>query len=195
MKKFMMGIVTVLMIVAAGVLVPINGASVYERLTAPSPNDTFSVGEIKRVGELSVLSVKYSENQTIDNGKNFISKVPFGKSKVVVNITGTIKIGFDFRDLKIKKSDNNFAVAMPEMKVLSNERKDFTVVSDQSGLFSNISHEELMKAINKKFDKNEYAEKVLKENAGSAQQSAEALIKSQIQGFDPKAKITFTTDK
>lgn len=69
MKKFMMGIVTVRMIVAAGVLVPINGASVYERLTAPSPNDTFSVGEIKRVGELSVLSVKYSENQTIDNGK------------------------------------------------------------------------------------------------------------------------------
>ncbi|MBJ7694787.1 hypothetical protein C6P08_04850 [Weissella confusa] len=195
MKKFMMGIVAMLMIIAAGVLVPINGASVYQRLTAPSPNDTFSVGEIKRVGELSVLSVKYSENQTIDNANDFISKVPFGKSKVVVNITGTIKIGFDFRDLKIKQSENNFAVSMPEMKVLSNERKDFTIVSDQNGLFSNISHEKLMKAINKKFDKNEYADKVLKENTASAQQSAEALIKAQIQGFDPKANVTFTTGK
>lgn len=195
MKKFMMGLVAMLMIVVAGVLVPINGDSVYERLTASSSNDAFSFGDIKEIGEMNVLSVNYSEIQTIDNSDSGLSKIPFGKSKVLIKVPGTIKIGFDFADLKISKSGDDFKVSVPEMKVTSNERQKFVVLSDQESLFAKISHEKLLNPINKKFDKNEYAKKVLKNNHAAAQKSAETLIKSHIEGFDPKANITFTTDK
>ncbi|MCL2558493.1 MAG: DUF4230 domain-containing protein, partial [Treponema sp.] len=89
--------------------------------------------------EFSSLVYHYSAVIThCDVGKLFNIPIPLTKKSAIYTIDGTIKLGFDAREIEARDDGYNITLVMPKIKILSNitHPKTFSLYDERTSLFS-----------------------------------------------------------
>jgi hypothetical protein len=160
-------------------------------------NITSTVKEILPISEYASLVYQYSDVVThSDVNKLFNINIPFTEKKAIYTVEGTIKLGFNGKNIKIGNSYNKIIVYMPKIEILSHEiyPETFKLYDERSGIFNRYGLKDA-NAI-QITQKNEQVAKVYK-NPGlftqareSAQEQFNALL-GNIPDIKDKYKIVF----
>ncbi|MDR0316798.1 MAG: DUF4230 domain-containing protein [Treponema sp.] len=103
-------------------------------------NITSTIKEILPVSEFACLVYHYRDVVKHKDKEKILSwlTAPFTGKKAIYTIDGTVKLGFNGKEIKIKTSYNNIVVYMPKITILSHEMhpETFELYDEQTGLFS-----------------------------------------------------------
>ena len=104
---------------------------------------TSTVEEILPISEYAALVYHYSDVIThSDVHKLFGKDVPFTTKKAIYTIEGTVKLGFNGKDITISGSPyNDIVLHMPKVEILSHEiyPETFNLYDEKTGLFNSYS--------------------------------------------------------
>jgi len=135
-----------------------------------------TVKQVLPASEYASLVYHYSSVITHNDVKTlFDHAIPLTEKKLIYIIDGTIKLGFDGKDITVDKGYNQIIIRMPQIKILSHEiyPETFSLYDEKAGLFNRYNAEDFNSIqMNHKKDQ----EKKVNENAGlftQARQSAE----------------------
>jgi len=135
-----------------------------------------AVKQVLPTSEYASLVYHYSSVITHNDVKTLFDHViPLTEKKLLYIIDGTIKLGFDGKDIKVDKGYNQIIIRMPQIKILSHEiyPETFSLYDEKAGLFNRYNAEDFNSIqMNHKKDQ----ERKVNENAGlftQARQSAE----------------------
>ena len=137
---------------------------------------TSTVKEILPISEYSSLVYHYSSVITNSEVKKlFMFNIPLSEKKAIYTIDGTIKLGFDCKDIAIRSQYNNIIISMPKVVILSHEiyPETFSLYDEKTSLFNRYS---LKDANDIQLDHKKEMEEKIKANQGlftQARQSAE----------------------
>jgi len=143
-------------------------------------NITSTVKEILPASEYASLVYHYSSVITDSNIKKFFNlNIPLSEKKAIYTSDGTIKLGFDCKNITVKNRYNNIILNMPGIIILSHEiyPETFSLYDEKTSLFNRYGLKDANDIQMK--HKKEMEEKV-KENDGlltQARQSAEQQIR------------------
>ena len=135
-----------------------------------------TVKQVLPASEYASLVYHYSSVITHSDVKTlFDHAIPLTEKKLIYVIDGTIKLGFDGKDIQVDKGYNQIILRMPPIKILSHEiyPETFSLYDEKSGLFNRYNAEDF-NAIQMTHKKDQ--EQKVNENAGlftQARQSAE----------------------
>ena len=135
-----------------------------------------TVKDVLPTAEYASLVYHYSSVITHNNAKTlFDHTIPLTEKKLIYTIDGTIKLGFDGKDITVDNTYNQIIIRMPQIKILSHEiyPETFSLYDEKAGLFNRYSVKDFNSI--QMTHKSEQEEKV-NENAGlftQARQSAE----------------------
>ncbi|MDR0454184.1 MAG: DUF4230 domain-containing protein [Deferribacteraceae bacterium] len=197
MKRFIK-ILILLLILIFGIGIGIFGAKKFKILSEDTNiNINSTVKEILPISEYATLVYHYSDVIThSDIYKIFGKEIPFTGKKAIYTIDGTIKLGIDGNDIKVKTSGSGIIVRMPEIKILSHEiyPETFNLYDEKTGLLSNYT---LKSANDIQLNHKNEREKKVNENVAlftQAKESAEQQFKSLLEnmpGIKGKYRIVF----
>jgi hypothetical protein len=135
-----------------------------------------TVRQVLPAAEYASLVYHYSSVITHNDVKTlFDHAIPLTEKKLIYIIDGTIKLGFDGKDIKVDQGYNQIIIRMPQIKILSHEvyPETFSLYDEKAGLFNRYNAEDFNTIqMNHKKDQ----EKKVNENAilfTQARQSAE----------------------
>jgi hypothetical protein len=135
-----------------------------------------TVRQVLPASEYASLVYHYSSVITHNDVKTlFDHAIPLTEKKLIYIIDGTIKLGFDGKDIKVDKRYNQIIIRMPQIKILSHEvyPETFSLYDEKAGLFNRYNAGDFNSIqMNHKKDQ----EKKVNENTGlftQARQSAE----------------------
>jgi hypothetical protein len=160
-------------------------------------NITSTVKKILPISEYASLVYQYSDVVThSDVNKLFKINIPFTEKKAIYTVEGTIKLGFNGKNIKIDNSYNKIIVHMPKIEILSHEiyPETFKLYDERSGIFNRYS----LKDANtiQIVQKNEQVAKINK-NPGLFTQARESVqeqfnvLLRNFPGIKDKYKIVF----
>jgi len=161
-------------------------------------NITSTVKEILPIAEYASLVYHYSSVITnSDVKKLFNLNMPLTEKKAIYTIDGTIKLGFDCKDITVKNQYNNIIVSMPEIIILSHEiyPETFSLYDEKTSLFNRYT---LQDANNIQMEHKKEMEEKVKANRGlftqarlSAEQQFRLFLESIPEIRDNKYTIVF----
>jgi len=161
-------------------------------------NITSTVKEILPSAEYASLVYHYSSVITnSDVKKLFNFNMPLTEKKAIYTIDGTVKLGFDCKDITVKNQYNNIIVNMPGIIILSHEiyPETFSLYDEKTSLFNRYS---LKDANNIQMEHKKEMEEKIKANPGlftQARQSAERQFRLFLESIpeikDNKYTIVF----
>ncbi|MDR3113464.1 MAG: DUF4230 domain-containing protein [Endomicrobium sp.] len=102
-------------------------------------NINAAVKEVLPASEYASLVYQYSSIITHSEAVELFSiPIPLTEKKAIYTIDGTIKLGFDCKDIKIDLSYNNIILRMPRIKILSHEiyPETFSLYDEKTSLFN-----------------------------------------------------------
>jgi len=106
-------------------------------------NITSTVKEILPIAEYASLVYHYSSVITTSDVKKifFDLNMPFSEKKAIYTIDGTIKLGFDCKDITINNQYGNIIINMPRIVILSHELypETFSLYDEKTSLFNRYS--------------------------------------------------------
>jgi hypothetical protein len=105
-------------------------------------NINSTVKEILPIAEYLSLVYHYSDVIThSDINKIFDINIPLTEKKAIYTIEGTIKLGFNGKNIKTSISYNNVIVQMPKIEILSHEvyPETFKLYDEKTSLFNKYS--------------------------------------------------------
>jgi len=148
-----------------------------------------TVKQVLPAAEYASLVYHYSSVITHNDVKTlFDHAIPLTEKKLIYVIDGTIKLGFDGKDIKVDKGYNQIIIRMPRIKILSHEvyPETFSLYDEKAGLFNRYNAEDFNSIqMNHKNDQ----EKKVNENAGlftQARQSAERQFRVFLESLPTK---------
>jgi hypothetical protein len=199
MKKIIL--FAVIIVCAAGGFLLRNKLNRFNKLNKPNIlekdttiNITSTVKEILPAAEYSSLVYHYTSIITdFDVKKIFNINIPLTEKKAIYTIDGTIKLGFDCKDITVKDQYNNIILNMPKMAVLSHELypETFSLYDEKTSLFNRYT---LKDANDIQLEHKKEMEEKVKENHGlytQARQSAERQFRLFLENI-PEIKDKYT---
>lgn len=117
-----------------------TGADITSKNTAIDITST--VMEILPAAEYTSLVYHYSSVITNSEVKKLFNfHIPLSEKKAIYTIDGTIKLGFDCRNITIKSQYNNIILNMPGIIILSHEiyPETFSLFDEKTSLFNRYS--------------------------------------------------------
>jgi hypothetical protein len=157
-------------------------------------NITSTVKEILPAAEYSSLVYHYTSIITdFDVKKIFNINIPLTEKKAIYTIDGTMKLGFDCKDITIRDQYNNIIINMPKMVILSHEiyPETFSLYDEKTSLFNRYS---LKDANEIQLEHKKEMEEKIKEDNGlytQARQSAERQFRLFLESL-PEIKDKYT---
>ncbi|GMO65189.1 MAG: hypothetical protein Ta2A_13260 [Treponemataceae bacterium] len=100
------------------------------------------VNEILPVSEFSCLLYRYrAVNKDADSLKFIRWNLPFTGKRLIYSIEGTIKLGINCREIKVKIEKDRVRVKMPDIKILSHEimPESVMVYDEKHGAFNHYT--------------------------------------------------------
>jgi hypothetical protein len=196
MKKYLL-IIVIILCTGGGLLLGNKfNLNIFGRNT--NTNITSTVKEILPIAEYVSLVYHYSSVITnSDVKKLFNFNMPLSEKRAIYTIDGTIKLGFDCKNITIINQYNNIIVNMPGIIILSHEiyPETFSLYDEKTSLFNRYS---LKDANDIQMGHKKEIEEKVKENQGlftQARQSAEQQFKLFLESVpeirDNKYKIVF----
>lgn len=109
-----------------------------------STNINLSVKEILPVSEYASLVYHYSSVITHKDIIKFLHteiSIPFSEKKAIYTIDGTMKLGFNGKNIKVTNAYSNVIIHMPKIEVLSYELypETFSLYDEHTSLFNRYS--------------------------------------------------------
>jgi hypothetical protein len=140
MKYWYVLIISIL-ILAAGIFI---GAKIFGGIVnrENSVNINAAVKEVLPAAEYTSLVYQYTSVITHSQALELFSiPIPLTEKKAIYTIDGTIKLGFDCKDIKTEISYNNIILHMPRIKILSHEiyPETFSSYDEKTSLFNKYS--------------------------------------------------------
>ena len=106
-----------------------------------------TVKEIIPISEYASLVYHYTDVINHSDALKLFSfgNIPFTEKRAIYTIDGTVKLGFDGKDVNVKKTGNTIILQMPAIKVLSHEilPETFNLYDEKSGLFNSYTIKEV----------------------------------------------------
>jgi len=178
MKKYLL-IILIIVCIGGGMLLG-NKLKLNILGRDTNTNITSTIKEIFPIAEYVSLVYHYSSVITnSDVKKLFNLSIPLSEKRAIYTIDGTIKLGFDCKNITIKNQYNTIIVNMPGIIILSHEiyPETFSLYDEKTSLFNRYS---LKDANDIQMGHKKEIEEKVKENQGlftQARQSAEQQFK------------------
>jgi hypothetical protein len=157
-------------------------------------DSSINVNDIKKIGEFNTLSIKFEDIIKVDSKAKIIFGIETGEALDIIDVPGTMKIGYDFSQLSIKKHfAHTYKVKLPETKVNSLEiRNQKIIFQGKNGFLASNSKQDLFNRVNKDFNEDSsYKKELLKDNKDTAEENAKNYISNFIKSIDKEADVKF----
>jgi hypothetical protein len=157
-------------------------------------NITSTVKEILPGAEYACLVYHYSSVITDSNVKKLFGfNVPLSEKKAIYTIDGTIKLGFDCKNITIENQYDNIILNMPKIIILSHEiyPETFSLYDEKTSLFNRYG---LKDANDIQLEHKKEMEEKIKSNPGlftQARQSAEQQFRLFLESI-PEIRDKYT---
>ena len=170
-----------------------EGIDFFKRSTSTHISST--VKETLPISEYASLAYHYTDVITHSDAIRFWSfgNIPLTEKRAIYTIDGTIKLGFDGKEISVENSDNSIIVHMPGIKILSHEiyPETFNLYDEKTGLFNRYSLKDANEIqMTQKIER----ERKVAEDAGlfsQARESAEQMLKPLLESL-PEIKRKYT---
>ncbi|MDR2191328.1 MAG: DUF4230 domain-containing protein [Endomicrobium sp.] len=137
--KYLAMLIIVALILGCGVFI---GAKVFSGKIVDKEaqvNINATVKEVLPAAEYTSLLYQYSSVITHSEAAQLFSiPIPLTEKKAIYTIDGTIKMGFDCKDIKVDVSYNNIILHLPKIKILSHEiyPETFSLYDEKTSIFN-----------------------------------------------------------
>jgi hypothetical protein len=137
--KYKAMIIVCIAILVCGIFIgaKIFGGKAFDKEAQININAT--IKEVLPAAEYTSLVYQYSSVITHSEAAQLFSiPIPLTQKKAIYTIDGTIRMGFDCKDIKIDVSYNNIVLHMPKIKILSHEiyPETFSLYDEKTSIFN-----------------------------------------------------------
>ena len=148
-KKIIAAIIAILVLLV--VVLGITAIKGKGKTEAPEITGEMVQEKLSAIGEFNTAQYDYTRCATAEkDAKIFKKKIKIGGAKVIYQMDGRIKVGFDFTQAEIKVKEKNdkkiINITLPAPKITSSEifEDTFKVFEEKNGLFKKLKYEDYM---------------------------------------------------
>ena len=197
--QFWVGIVVLLASMVAGWIASIGFYSLFPgsmpaSLREKGTEDTQVIRSMQRTKEVSLLRLGVTGIISKENKSHFFNmEIPGTERARFIQYTFDAKLGFEGKDVVIKKTDGNtFDVTIPEFKFIGYDHPEYRVIVEQNGMLSfgtqQIDSLDMVNNILTDKAKKEYVDS----NRDILEEQAKSFYTSIVQSVSPDTKLNFT---
>ena len=156
--------------------------------------DTQVIRSMQRTKEVSLLRLGVTGIISKENKSHFFNmEIPGTERARFIQYTFDAKLGFEGKDVVIKKTDGNtFDVTIPEFKFIGYDHPEYRVIVEQNGMLSfgtqQIDSLDMVNNILTDKAKKEYVDS----NRDILEEQAKSFYTSIVQSVSPDTKLNFT---
>lgn len=145
-------------------------------------DSAFLEGEIKNIGEIALVSRKYTVPEVSFEETSWLST-----KRLVLVYQGEIKFGFDTDEIRVEVDDANerIDVFIPGARVISHEvdPKNIRILHEENGWWNNIKPDDTMHVVNKR--KEEFVKAEMAVYSAQAAYELKEMISSIVHRYTP----------